>query len=493
LNDEQTSVTGTVTAPDGNLTAYDGSPAPSDPAPETAPGVPDGPKTDHGGGGWGPDRPGGGGKLLDDVRSFVRHYVVLGDDEATAVALWVVHTHAIEAFDTTPYLHIRSAEKQSGKSTLLDVLKLLVREPLSTTNISDAALFRAISLKASPTLLFDEVDAIFGPRAREREDLRSLINAGFQRGAHVYRMGGQQRDKLEEFEVFCSKALSGIGRLPDTIEDRSIGIELKRKIPGEEVKRFRKRPAEVDAAPLKERIEQWVAGELLDHDRLVALVDVGFPDNEKIPGRAMDIWEPLLWIAHLTGERWSAHARLASVALSGGTSEDESLGVKLLADCRDAFDKDDRLSTTNLIERLAKIEESPWGDWPGRLGFSPQQLAKRLKPFGILPRTIWFPDGQTLKGYRSAQFEDAWRRYLPSPPLLAPETSGPSDPSSLAASAAFDQPSVSWQAPVRPVPVIGDDGYLALIQKAHRDGFVTQKEVLDRWQLHNAIVRSRDA
>jgi hypothetical protein len=88
------------------------------------------------------------------------------------VALWLVHSHAADAADCTPYAHVTSAEKRSGKTRLLEVLELLVREPLLVANISDAALFRAITEK-SPTLLFDEIDAIFGARVT-RPDVTGL-------------------------------------------------------------------------------------------------------------------------------------------------------------------------------------------------------------------------------------------------------------------------------------------------------------------------------
>ena len=42
--------------------------------------------------------------------------------------------------------------------------------------------------------------------------------------------------ELHEFKVFCPKALAGIGKLPDTLEDRSISIELRRKRPAEKLK-----------------------------------------------------------------------------------------------------------------------------------------------------------------------------------------------------------------------------------------------------------------
>ena len=139
---------------------------------------------------------------LDDVAAFVRRYVVMSASQTAATALWVLHTHAVDAAEATPYLAVTSAEKRSGKTRLLEVLELIVRSPLPTANISDAALFRAIG-SLTPTLLFDEVDGIF--RARDREDLRGLLNAGHRRGAVAYRCGGKKMTELESFPVFCAK------------------------------------------------------------------------------------------------------------------------------------------------------------------------------------------------------------------------------------------------------------------------------------------------
>ena len=91
----------------------------------------------------------------------------------------------------TPYLAITRAEKRSGKTRLLEVLELLVRQPLPTANISDAALFRVID-EQKPTLLVDEVDAIFGPRRASVRSCAGCSNAGYRRGADAHRMGGAQ-------------------------------------------------------------------------------------------------------------------------------------------------------------------------------------------------------------------------------------------------------------------------------------------------------------
>src|SRR5204862_1918291 len=100
---------------------------------------------------------------------------------------------------------------------LLEVLELVVCEPMLTENISEAALFRSIR-ETQPTILFDEVDAIFGPKARDREDLRGMLNAGHRRGAAVMRcVGDGSKQRVEKFPVFSPKVLAGIGSLPDTL------------------------------------------------------------------------------------------------------------------------------------------------------------------------------------------------------------------------------------------------------------------------------------
>jgi hypothetical protein len=86
--------------------------------------------------------------------------------------------------------------------------------------------------------LFDEIDAIFGAKARDREDLRGMLNAGYRRGAVAYRMGGANNRTLEAFNVYAPKAFAGIGELPATIRDRAIRIRLERRVRNEPIERF---------------------------------------------------------------------------------------------------------------------------------------------------------------------------------------------------------------------------------------------------------------
>jgi hypothetical protein len=345
--------------------------------------------------------------LLNDVGAFVRRFVVLNDTQVDAITLFEAHTHAIEAFDTTGYLSVSSPLKRCGKTRLLEVIELVVRQPLPTANISDAALFRAIG-ELTPTLLLDEADAVFGNKARDREDLRGLLNAGYRRGAVAHRMGGSKMTTLEAFPVFCPKVFAGIGDcLPDTITDRAITIRLERRTRDERIDRFRRRDVVPEGEALRDRLADWLEPQL-DHLRALR---PHLPDE--LDDRAQDIWEPLFAIADLAGGDWPERARTAALALSGnGAREDDSMQGRLIADVYAVFENGagDRLRTADLIAHLTEIEESPWGDWYGKT-ITAQALSRLLKPFRIKTMPVWI-DGEAVRGYKREQFADAFARVL---------------------------------------------------------------------------------
>ncbi|MDP9337026.1 MAG: DUF3631 domain-containing protein [Actinomycetota bacterium] len=359
-------------------------------------------------------RPQSPGRMLSDVARFVRRFVSFQTEaQAVAVVLWIVHTHAFRAAETTARLAIQSAEKQSGKTRLLEVLELLVVEPWSVANITPAAMFRVIA-EYQPTLLIDEIDAVFSPKANgASEDLRAILNAGYRKvGGTVARVVGEgKKMKVEKFPCFAPVALAGLGGLPDTIQDRSIPIKLKRRSKGEEVDKLRRRDVVPDADQLRAQIVGWVEAHL---DELVeATPEV--PDV--LPDRAADIWEPLLAIADAAGGNWPGRARTAAVALNAAPDDvDESLNVRLLADVRSILEhvESGRIASVDLVGRLQTDEETPWDD---RL--TPGRLALRLRSFGIRPHAIREGSG-VFKGYQVDDFADAWDRYLSG----TPENSG---------------------------------------------------------------------
>jgi hypothetical protein len=168
---------------------------------------------------------------LDDVAAFVRRYVVVGDTQAVAIALWAFHTHAFAAAATTPYLSITSAEMESGKTRLLETLELVVARPWFTGRATPAVLARKID-KEAPTLLLDESDAAFQGDREYAEVLRGVLNSGHRRSGRTSICIGQGAAmSYVDLSTFCPKAIAGIGKLPDTVASRSIAIRLKRKAP----------------------------------------------------------------------------------------------------------------------------------------------------------------------------------------------------------------------------------------------------------------------
>lgn len=422
-----------------------------------------------------PDVPSCGGVLLDDVARFQRRYVVMSEPQADALALWTAHTHAIDAAQTTPYLAVTSALKRSGKSRLREVLGLLVREPLSASSISDAALFRAVD-KLTPTLLLDEADAIF--KAREREELRGLLNAGYRRGAVAYRMGGASRTNLEKFEVFCAKAFFGIGDfLPDTLSDRALHIRLERRLRDERVERFREREAEPIGFELRNKLADWLTPQV--DDLYAARPDL--PDE--LDDRAQDSWEPLLAIAELAGGGWLDRARCAALALSTGDErEDDSLSVQLLRDLHVIFESNGgRVKTAALLEHLHAFEESPWADWYGK-PLSANALSRLLKPYRIKTMPVKV-DGETVRGYKIEQFTGAFARVL--------GVTGVTGVTSDSASQAGGNAGNASNAQGTSTPLPGDELYPLFIAEAGNREHITEQEFSELYEHHKLVEAAR--
>jgi 5S rRNA maturation endonuclease (ribonuclease M5) len=187
-----------------------------------------------------------GARLLDHVAAYIRRFVSLSESQARVAATWTVHTYTFAAADSTPYLAITSAEKQSGKTRLLEVFKTLVETPWFTGRVTAAVLTRKIDAER-PTLLLDESDAAFSGEKEYAEALRCVLNTGHRSGGKASCCVGQGANiSFKDFSTFCPKAIAGIGKLPDTVADRAIPIRLKRAAQDEKVERFRHRGESAD-------------------------------------------------------------------------------------------------------------------------------------------------------------------------------------------------------------------------------------------------------
>jgi len=252
-------------------------------------------------------------------------------------------------------------------------------------------------------LLIDEADT-FLP---ENEELRGILNSGHRQGGAVIRTVGEDFEP-RSFSTYSACAIALIGRLPATLADRSVPIELRRRRADETIEAFRfDRTAHLDQ--LGRKVARWA----LDNAVRIRSADPAMPNG--VVNRAADNWRPLLAIADAAGGGWPARARQA-VQRTGAsaTGDEQSVRVLLLSDIRAIFaERDlDRLSSAELVAALVAIEGRPWAEWKAGKPITANGLARLLTPFRITPGTIRTSSG-TPKGYQRAQFEDAFARYLP--------------------------------------------------------------------------------
>lgn len=347
-------------------------------------------------------------ELFDEIRTFLSTFVVYPSNAALiAHVLWILHAHFMDSWESTPRIAFLSPEPASGKSRALEVTEPLVPRPVHAVNASPAYLFRKVSdPDGAPTILFDEIDTIFGPKAKDNEDIRGMLNAGHRKGAIAGRCVVRGKVvETEELPAYAAVALAGLDDLPDTIMTRSVIVRMRRRLGDEKVQPWRKRINGPAADKLCNDIREWAQG-----------VEPVWPDIPvEIQDRDADVWEALLAVADLAGERWAKAARESAVTLvTASHARKPSLGILLLADLKKVFDShiEDKLATEDILSSLNKMDESPWGSIRRGEPMDSRSLANRLGKYGIGSKPQ--RDGERVfKGYSRAQFEDAWKRYVP--------------------------------------------------------------------------------
>jgi putative DNA primase/helicase len=265
--------------------------------------------------------------LLTELCSVCRRFSVIPEHGDTLLALWIMFTYCIEHVGVAPILAIASPEKRCGKTTVLGLLTRLVDRPMPAANISPAAVFRAIE-EWAPALLIDEADTFLS----DNEELRGVLNSGHTRDtAYVIRTVGDDHTPAQ-FSTWGAKAIALIGELQDTLRDRSVVLELRRRLPHEHVEKLR-HADQAEFATLRSKLKRLA----IDSENSIGACRPRIP--ESLNDRAADNWEPLLAIAEVAGGEWPERAQEAAKALSGGAEEALSARVELLIAMRKIFQK----------------------------------------------------------------------------------------------------------------------------------------------------------
>lgn len=355
-----------------------------------------------------------GRHVLEDVHAYMARFVDYPSDHAhVAHTLWIAHTHLMAAWETTPRIAFLSPEPESGKTrAAIEAPELLVHNPVTSLDCTPAYIFRKVGDPdvGFVTLLYDEIDTVFGPKSGDNDDIRRLLNGGYRRHATVGRCVVRGKEVFtEDISAYSAVAMAGIGKLPDTVMSRSVVINMKRRRPGVHVESFRRRLVAPEAEPIRDRLAAWA-------ETVTADVADSFPElPDGIVDRAGDIWEPLVAVADAAGGGWPRRARVAAVALVAESAETPaSLGVRLLADLWKVFDGRDAMWTSDVLDSLNGLEEAPWGMLKGS-PMDPRRLAWFLSDYQVTSKDVRI--GEVIKkGYTRADLWDPWERYVFPPP-----------------------------------------------------------------------------
>jgi hypothetical protein len=302
---------------------------------------------------------------------------------------------------------------------------------VEAVNVTPAYLFRKVGDEAGlPTILYDEIDTVFGPKAKDNEEIRGLLNAGHRRGAVAGRCVVKGKIvETEEIPAFCAVALAGLGGLPDTLLSRSVIVRMKRRAPNERIQPFRRRIHQAEGHALRDALAAWGNVAALS----LASSWPTLPDS--VVDRNADIWEPLIAIADAAGGEWPERGRCSAVALvAASMAGTPSLGVRLLSDLRTILGEADALPTAEILSALHKIEDAPWGEMRGK-PIDNRGLAQRLKKYDVSSTNIRTGD-KVVKGYQRADFADAFDRYLSPLEVTALQDNDLGAPTRAAATAA---------------------------------------------------------
>ncbi len=358
------------------------------------------------------------GPVLDIALTELARYAIAPLHRLATAVLWSAYAHLLPradlGIDVAPRLGIRSKVRGSGKSTLLECVENLTPNPVLAGSITSSSTFRIIDATRA-TLLIDEADNIVNKNSSP--DLLAILNSGHRRRtAYVIRSvptpdGGWTPVK---FNTFTAIAFAGLEILPETLQDRSLGLPLHKATREEKPEHLANGYSPV-LIECRRKFARWAA------------------DLQELPGatlppelfnRTGDNWRNLFSIAEAAGGKWPEHARQA--AMEETTEEDSNNSLQLLEAMWQIFaeKKVVRMHTKVLLDALMKIEEAPWEEANNGRQINAHWLRERLK--GFLPRPAnpeaaealrrsrqWREGkGPANKGYTEDHLREAWLRYL---------------------------------------------------------------------------------
>ena len=341
---------------------------------------------------------------LDYISQTIRDRVIFQSEyEPDAITLWIAGTYLMDHWTRFPKLLIVSPERECGKTTALESIEGFVFKGKMASSITAAALTRCIE-KDAPTLFIDEADLTL----QDNKQLQAIINAGHTRRTAVRILSDETAGKKwepKEMSLWCPQVIAGIGDFEDTLISRSISIGLRRKGINEEIIYLDDRYFD-EQAEMRSALENW--SNTIDPKVLLRVPPV--PDG--VGNRMRDNWLPLLQIAQLAGVSWVEKCNDAIQELEiKRKAETSALTVNdLLMDLREVLSTftGPEIGSNELLQLLLFQSDGDWHSANNGRTITSKWLAMKLRPYGIMAQRR-----SKCNVYMLADFEDAFKRYLP--------------------------------------------------------------------------------
>jgi len=360
--------------------------------------------------------------LIESFAKYLDFPPEAGPGSIAMLTCWTVLAYVFPVFCAVPYISV-GGPAGSGKSRVFELLAQLAFRPLSTSNLSNASLFRHLDAFGGVVLL-DEAERLRDNRSPDVAELLSSLLAGYKRGGSTTRCEAVGDGfEMRHFAVYGPKAVAAINAMPVALASRCIPLPMFRSPPGSRKPRLR---VEQDA----ERWQRLRDGlhslamesgpELLDLPRRQDVVP-------EMSGRHFELWQPLLSIAAWLEDGGAkgmlgllqrhAEACIESSIEAATPPEDEAL-LRALAD---AAGRGDRLTAGELLAAVQDADPALFRNW------SPRGVSTHLGRYGLRSRKvrgrhIFDPIPAELLRVQTAYGIDLEQALPPTPNNVPPST-----------------------------------------------------------------------
>jgi hypothetical protein len=347
------------------------------------------------------------------VEGIVAKYVCMAEHVRVIFSLWIVFSHVYERFAVAPRVALISEEPDSGKTTAVDVARHLVFRPNPEALATGAAIAEFLD-QGPGTVLLDELDQV-NPEGRRR--LQLIWNLGHKRGAQYAMMIGGRRSLIS---LHAPMLAAGVGTfLAPTQKSRTFNLEME--------------PYTAETRPEREYTSDHDFSDLGHVYSFVRLwaTDADTKLNSKPPmpkqlmRRSADNARGLLAVADSCGPEWGRRAREA-LAFLFERERAERPQITMVRHGLAIFEalELDELGSAHFNRELRRLDlpDARWVQYRGPSGtdyahaLQMHEQAQLLAKVGIRSVRIRPAVGKQIRGYKLAQFRDAWNKHGPTSP-----------------------------------------------------------------------------